>query len=297
MLKYNINNYIDLRLEDGKTYIYVKNQLFLHCKYILINVYSDRKEYFEDIDSIDDALERKDLAYQNFEKKERKISPEMIFWAHCSNLQVWFEHDYDTRLIHSNIAFPLLRKLTEVGDSLAVKVFKEEIAKRLESKSLNLIRYLLFEGYLDYLNKEEIDIVLKLTRDSLTQLIVRKLSELKIYTTENFFKIKEILDLILFVDLKYNQKLIFSIFSKLPQKYRKSFARYFILHLNYKEFKEYKIPYGRFFVFFEEILNFIYINYPEIKEFLKIIDSGFFSGASSLDDKFSYGTLTDHNFI
>jgi hypothetical protein len=44
------------------------------------------------------------------------IPPEIRFWAHCSNLETWGENNYDTRLIHSNLAFPLLKKLTEAGD-------------------------------------------------------------------------------------------------------------------------------------------------------------------------------------
>ena len=44
-------------------------------------------------------------------------------------MQVWAEHNYYTRLLHRDITFPLLKKLTEGGDPLARKVFKEEIAK------------------------------------------------------------------------------------------------------------------------------------------------------------------------
>ena len=35
------------------------------------------------------------------------ITPKQEFWAHCSNLQTWNENYYDTRLIHTNLAFPL----------------------------------------------------------------------------------------------------------------------------------------------------------------------------------------------
>ena len=73
------------------------------------------------------------------------------------NIQVWVEHEYDTRLLHRNLAFPLLRKLVEAGDSYAKRVFKEEIAMRLSSGYPSVVRYLLNEGYLTYLSVDEIE--------------------------------------------------------------------------------------------------------------------------------------------
>ncbi len=52
------------------------------------------------------------------------ILPIKEFWGHCSNLQAWAEYGYDTRLLHPNLAFPLLEKLATVGDPIAKKVFK-----------------------------------------------------------------------------------------------------------------------------------------------------------------------------
>ena len=49
------------------------------------------------------------------------------------NLQVWAEMNYDTRILHRNLAFPLLKKLAQVGDPIAKKALKDEIAKRFLS--------------------------------------------------------------------------------------------------------------------------------------------------------------------
>ena len=46
------------------------------------------------------------------------------------NLQTWAENGYDTRILHSTLAFPLLKRLTEVGDLIAKNKLKEEIAIR-----------------------------------------------------------------------------------------------------------------------------------------------------------------------
>ena len=94
-------------------------------------------------------------------KSDNDISPEAEFWGHCSNLQAWYENDYDTRLLHRNLAFPLLKALTDAGDPLAKKVFKEEIAMRLESGYPTVVRYLVDQGYLQYLTNEELNVVLK----------------------------------------------------------------------------------------------------------------------------------------
>ncbi len=56
--------------------------------------------------------------------------------------------------MHSNLAFPLLRRLTEIGDPLAKKVFKEEILLRLESGFPSVIIFLIAEKYIDYLERE-----------------------------------------------------------------------------------------------------------------------------------------------
>ena len=88
-----------------------------------------------------------------------KIYPETEFWGHCSNLQVWVENDYNTRLLHRNLAFPLLKRLTELGDPKAKRVFKEEIAQRFLSCYLPVIQFLFFNNYLDYFSEEELELL------------------------------------------------------------------------------------------------------------------------------------------
>ncbi|MFX0143642.1 MAG: hypothetical protein ACFE9C_06145 [Candidatus Hodarchaeota archaeon] len=290
MLKYTINKFLDLRFEDGKTNIYVNNELFRHCKYILLNISNRNSEYDPDIDSVDDIIEPLNGSFGNIRDKTDNITPEMMFWAHCSNLQAWYENNYNTRLIHSNLSFPLLKQLTKAGDLIARKVFKEEIAIRFESNNITIMQFLLYNGYLDYLNKEEIEIVLIQIKVKFSEIIVNQLNYLMKSPFTNYYKIKYLIDLMLFIDLKYNGDLIFCIIDELNEMLRIQFVNFLILHLNFKEFIDYKIPYGKFFVYFEKILDNIYDEYPEIKDFLKNIDSGFLSGSLSLDEAYSYGT-------
>ena len=74
-----------------------------------------------------------------------------------SNLQAWYEHSYNTQLLHSNLAFPLLRKLTQAGDKIAEQVFRKEIIKRFREGNLNVMVFLIIEGFLDELGIEESD--------------------------------------------------------------------------------------------------------------------------------------------
>jgi len=156
--QFKVNEYIKLKLENGKTNIYVNNQKFMQCKYLLIEIPIEKTKEFNEVKSIDEASEKLDHSLENYQHT-LNIPSEVEFWGHSSNIQVWAEYDYDTRLLHSNLAFPLLKKLTEVGDPIARRDFKEEIAKRIEAKEKNVINYLILENYLEYFNDEEKSIV------------------------------------------------------------------------------------------------------------------------------------------
>ena len=154
MEKFRINEYLTLKLENNKTNIYVNGKKFIQCKYLLIN--PPKNQDFETFDSIDEYSEILSPELEiNLKIEDLGISYEEEFRAHCSNLQVWAENKYDSRLLKSNLSFPLLKKLTEVGDPLARNVFKEEIGKRLESGYLPVMEYLNKEGYINYLENDE----------------------------------------------------------------------------------------------------------------------------------------------
>ena len=143
-----------LNYENMVTMIYVGGKRFLQCKYLLMDV-PIKQQFVDNIQSIDEASELLDHSLE-MEQLTEGVNPEIEFWAHCSNLQVWVENEYDTRLLHRNLAFPLLKKLSDLGDPMATRVFKEEIAKRFASGHHSVIQYLLEEHYLDYLTPEEI---------------------------------------------------------------------------------------------------------------------------------------------
>lgn len=157
--EFKINNILSLKLEDGKTNIYVDGNLFRQCRFLMLNIPSDEVEEYYEIESIDEAVEKLGWTEEGqlvgLKSMKYEISPDTKFMAHCSNLQVWAERNYDTCLLHSNLAFPLLRKLTQVGDIKARRVLKEEIIKRMKSQNPNVIKYLILEDYLKEFNIEE----------------------------------------------------------------------------------------------------------------------------------------------
>lgn len=165
MKEFKINDYIALRLENEETNVYIDGIKVIQCKYLLLTkpevIAGSEDKSFDNMDEItqnlDDSLELRDS-----EKLEAiSITPETEFWAHCSNIQAWAENEYDTRMLHANLSFPLLKRLTKAGDPVAKNVFKKEIAKRFQAGNLNVMTFLVREGYLDYFDWDEHDALYK----------------------------------------------------------------------------------------------------------------------------------------
>jgi len=160
MKEFNINEFLTLKLENGNTVIYINNVRIIQCKYLLLN---NKIKNIEQVKikperlNVDAQAENLDHSLELDDDNVIEIPPEAEFWAHSSNLQVWYENNYNTEVLHTNLAFPLLRKLTEAGDIMAKKVFKIEIIKRFSCKNLNVMAFLIKEGYLDHLSIEESD--------------------------------------------------------------------------------------------------------------------------------------------
>ncbi len=165
--EFRINEHITLKLEapfNPGTNIYIDGKRFDQCKKLIIQIPLDKIEDYEDIYSIDGAAEVYESSLQHdydFQKevkeieKQHDLTLDEEFWGHCSNLQAWAENNYDSRLLHSNLAIPLLKKLSDVGDPLAKKIFKDELAKRFSEGYPTSNKYLAIQGYLDYLTRDE----------------------------------------------------------------------------------------------------------------------------------------------
>lgn len=169
MSDFKINDFLTLKFRYPSTEIYISGKYFMQCKRLVLNIPKSELKQYNGVESIDEAAEIyehtiheheifKNNGLPEVENDENftLIDPKEEFWGHCSNLQVWVENDYDTRLLKANLAFPLLEKLAKTGDKLAQIRFKEEILKRLLSGSNSVVEFLFVEGYQDDLTNEEL---------------------------------------------------------------------------------------------------------------------------------------------
>ncbi|MFW9878297.1 MAG: hypothetical protein ACFFG0_34885 [Candidatus Thorarchaeota archaeon] len=177
--EFKVNKHILLRLERKNTILYINGKRFIYCKRLVIIIPETDIERYDGIESIDEVSDLYDhylIDNEMYKKKNGElhlsphsydILPETEFWGHCSNIQAWVELNYDTRILHSNLAFPLLKELTKAGDPVAQRVFKEEIAKRISSGYFPTIKYLISEGYLFFLTDEELLCALDICKEKL----------------------------------------------------------------------------------------------------------------------------------
>ena len=176
---YIINDYLKLKYENGQSNVYVKDDYFRQCAYLLINIAKDEVKDFDEIVSIDDVenkLSHELHGISNIKRKEKNygIDPKQEFIAHCSNMQAWVENDYNTQILHRTIAFPLLKKLVEVGDPKAKRAYKEELAYRLEANELGVAIFLIQNGYLKDLTDDELEIIVENIKPGIGKLFLQE---------------------------------------------------------------------------------------------------------------------------
>jgi len=157
--EFKINEHLTLKLIKGKTEIYIDEEPFHQCKYLLLNLTQKDFKNFDQIDSIDEAFEVYNKMDKNHEREHDLIDPESEFIGHCSNLQAWYEHDYDLRILHSSLSQPLLKKLAFLGDKRAMIRLKESIVTRIASKNFNTIIFYLNEKYLKLFSNDELEVM------------------------------------------------------------------------------------------------------------------------------------------
>lgn len=171
---YKVDEYITLKLEKGITNIYIKGKKFNHCKYLLLNLEVDKIPEYDNFDSIDEVFE-----YYSRENETSRVvlEPEQEFIGHCSNLQAWVENDYNVNILHTSLSFPLLIRLSYLGNSKAKIALKEEIAERLLSKNRNTVLYFLEMDYLYLYEIEELEFLFE-EIDIKDQGILKKINKL-----------------------------------------------------------------------------------------------------------------------
>ncbi|MHA1679475.1 MAG: leucine-rich repeat domain-containing protein [Promethearchaeota archaeon] len=159
IIEYRINRYLTLKLEGGKTFIYVDGQKFRQCMRLVLTIPLDEAGQEGDLESIDEASFKYGTVYegrgQEGKLKSIDIPPEDEFWGHCSNIEAWYECGYDTRIIHSNLAFPLLKALMDAGDEAARNAFNAELVPRACSGNFCTFEAIFYVGFFTHLTPEQ----------------------------------------------------------------------------------------------------------------------------------------------
>lgn len=149
--EYKINKFITLKLENRRTNIYIDGKIHSQCKYLIANINKRTNEVI----SIDQL---KDIA--GGESNKVSVEPQLEFWGHCSNFEAWVKYDYNTNIIDSVLCFPILKKLVELGDKKAKKVYKKELIYRMREGYLTTVQFLIKRNFLDVFNKLELETLL-----------------------------------------------------------------------------------------------------------------------------------------
>jgi hypothetical protein len=139
-----INQYIDLVWQDGKPVIHVAGKTFRQCSFLAVTIPVEKAMDIQGPDIIDQIKSMRDArmlhGVQDVDEYlhkvgnlglEEHITPETIMQAHASNLQAWAENDYNPEILASNLSFPLLAELADVGDEKAKRVLESEVNRRI----------------------------------------------------------------------------------------------------------------------------------------------------------------------
>ena len=120
----------------------------------MLNLEAEEIPEYDDFNSIDEVFE-----YYSRKNERNKfiLDPKQEFIGHCSNIEAWVENNFNVNILHTSLSFPLLIRLSYLGNSKAKIVLKEEIAERLLSKNRNTVLYFLEMDYLYLYEVEELE--------------------------------------------------------------------------------------------------------------------------------------------
>jgi len=86
-----------------------------------------------------------------YEYTQKKFFTNTIFRRLTSNLIIWTENNYNTRLIDHKIGFPLLKELRNVGETKFQIILQQEILKTYASSTFHIKEFLKCDGYLEFI--------------------------------------------------------------------------------------------------------------------------------------------------
>jgi DNA-binding Xre family transcriptional regulator len=188
-----LNQYITVKLYGHRSFkstlIFIDNKYFMMCFHLILNLKPNNLEKYDEIRSIDEIINNPIYQEGN---QDFELEGEQEFIGHCSNLEVWIENDYNTEILDSHLSFPILKKLSKLGDKKAQIKFKEEIARRISSEYFPTIRYLCDNGYLKKLSIAEITSIADNIKEPLLRFYLTHFKEFNEYDEYANYRIKQI---------------------------------------------------------------------------------------------------------
>ena len=159
---------------------------------------------YKEFDSIDKIYNYYSDEMESSNNISLNISPEEEFIAHCSNIHAWVENNYDPRILHSNLSYPLLKELSKHGNNKAKLSFAEYLLERYkENKSYSDIRGLRF--LLEFFTDREIQDFI-LDNKAIYRDIIKTAWETRNLTEETIKRICKLVD----TDIISQRKIYFS---------------------------------------------------------------------------------------
>jgi hypothetical protein len=112
MLEFRVNQFITLKLIDfgdgrGSTLVFVDGRRFNASVFSLEEAHEllHNKETYCCLDEVHRSL------IWNGDREFSKIDSDTKFWLYCRYIRAWIDHNYDTRLLLMDEAFPILSAL------------------------------------------------------------------------------------------------------------------------------------------------------------------------------------------
>ena len=118
--------HLNVGARNGKAVALVDGQVVSQCRYALVTCTTDTQVY--DVDELIQKYAIPESKARSALKKEGFTLADEVF-VHASNLQAWVELGYDARVVHSQIAWNILRHLRFV-DPDAEYAFLEQVCDR-----------------------------------------------------------------------------------------------------------------------------------------------------------------------
>ena len=98
--------------------------------------------------SFNEAIDEINGRLDNYENINQGATLQDVFRKLVLKIQVWSNNNYNTHLLHYKIAFPLLKKLKEIGETKFQIIFQQEILRRYATGTSQVKMFLENEGYL-----------------------------------------------------------------------------------------------------------------------------------------------------